>query len=101
MVSRAASATTLHEHSDPPLGICDDADYCERVISLEPGDTLVLYTDGLVDALGFADEGIQRLCRELMEINDLPPAQWREELLRRIDKPRHLDDVTVVAIRAE
>jgi hypothetical protein len=33
-----------------PLGIVPDAQYEERVLSLEPGDYLALYTDGLLEA---------------------------------------------------
>jgi sigma-B regulation protein RsbU (phosphoserine phosphatase) len=45
------------------LGILPDAPYTERTLTLEPGDFLVLYTDGATDALNAAGEafGTERL----------------------------------------
>jgi serine phosphatase RsbU (regulator of sigma subunit) len=101
VIPKGASEVRVHDYSDPPVGIEQDPRYSARSIQLAPGDTLVLYSDGLTDALSFGAAGIEKLSALLTEINSLPLTEWREELLRRIDKPQHLDDVTVVAIRAK
>jgi len=46
-----------------PLGLIPDADYTSRETSLDPGDVLVLYSDGYTEAEGPDDEefGIDRL----------------------------------------
>ncbi len=38
------------------LGVLEDTEYTERSIKLEPGDVLLLYTDGLTDAINPAGE---------------------------------------------
>lgn len=101
VVREGESEVAIYEYADPPVGIETKPSYSTRTIDLERGDTLVLYSDGLTDALSFGPEGIKRLSEILAEIKDLPLADWREELLRRIENPRHLDDVTVVAIRVK
>jgi serine phosphatase RsbU (regulator of sigma subunit) len=46
-----------------PLGLSHDATYDEACISLEPGDTVLLYTDGITEAMGPSRElfGYERL----------------------------------------
>lgn len=34
-----------------PLGVCDDAEYLSNTTLLEPGDILLLYTDGITEAM--------------------------------------------------
>lgn len=89
------------EHSDPPLGIVQSPHYTEQVIALDPGDTLVLYTDGVTDAMADADVGIEALGGYLSEVAGTDIDGWGDELLRRVAEPRHLDDFTMVAIRVE
>lgn len=49
-----------------PLGIDEDASWTQATVKIEPGDTLVLYTDGIPDALN--PEGIFFKERRLMEV---------------------------------
>jgi len=53
----------LDENASLPLGIVADEEYADATIALEPGDTLVLYTDGITEARNRADElfGVERL----------------------------------------
>ena len=46
-----------------PLGVVDDADYVQVSHTLAPGDRLVLYTDGITEAMNEKDElyGFRRL----------------------------------------
>ncbi|MFE9453711.1 PP2C family protein-serine/threonine phosphatase [Streptomyces sp. NPDC006739] len=44
----AVSVPSLHP--SPPLGVYERAEYTLDVFSFEPGDTLLLYTDGVVEA---------------------------------------------------
>jgi phosphoserine phosphatase RsbU/P len=49
--------------SSLPLGILDSTEYSHDTVQLEPGDKLVLYTDGITEAMdGWDDQfGIERL----------------------------------------
>ena len=52
-----------------PLGMMADADYTTEEVTLEPGDTIVIYTDGVTEARNqqgeeYAPERLKALCRE-------------------------------------
>ena len=51
------------------LGVAPDYEYDESSVTLSPGDTLVLYTDGVTEAMNAEGEefGLDRLCRVLSE----------------------------------
>ena len=85
-----------------PIGMFEDPRYDETSVMLEPGDTLVLYTDGLVEnrnAAGMAlgEAGLDRMLADV-------DAKTADDVLRAVlaASDRHLggaeprDDVTVV-----
>ena len=51
------------EETRLPLGVDADVDYVSHALILSPGDALVLYTDGITEAMNGRDElyGLQRL----------------------------------------
>jgi sigma-B regulation protein RsbU (phosphoserine phosphatase) len=60
---RPGEPPLVDESSGPPIGIFEDAVYAERTIRLQPGDRLVFYSDGLIEAHSPENElfGTQRL----------------------------------------
>jgi PAS domain S-box-containing protein len=59
----SAGARLLPVESAPPLGL-GRGSYPESTVALDPGTTLLLYTDGLIDRPDLPiDEGIERLLR--------------------------------------
>ena len=68
---RGGACRLVAPRTRPPLGVRADAG--EHVsITLQPGDVLVAYTDGLVERRDQPiDVGIARLCRELQEMGDV------------------------------
>ena len=50
-----------------PLGVMDDAEYVQVSHPLDPGDRLVLYTDGISEAMNEKNElyGFQRLYEQM------------------------------------
>jgi sigma-B regulation protein RsbU (phosphoserine phosphatase) len=87
------------------VGVLSDARYETASLQLAPGEAIVLYTDGVTEALDasevlFSEERLEEL---LGEVKDQPT----EEIVRRVvgDVRRHAggvpqsDDVTVLAIR--
>jgi len=43
-------SATLNQVADLPLGILEDQEYREATVTLEPGDVLAFYTDGITEA---------------------------------------------------
>jgi sigma-B regulation protein RsbU (phosphoserine phosphatase) len=87
-----------------PIGIDPGARYRDEVIALSPGDALVLYTDGVSEALNDDDEefGLERVLDTLSDMNGGGIRQQLDALQKRIEefgKGRRLrDDVTTVGL---
>lgn len=81
-----------------------DHAYQVAVMELQPGDRLLLYTDGIVEAMNLQGElfGMERLIREFREqaANALP--EFCSGLLERIggfaEGGPHGDDITLIAV---
>ena len=99
-----------HERLGPsswPLGMLPDACYREQTLTLEHGDVLLIYSDGLTEARNAAGEefGEERIERLLPELRDLRPEQIGQRLLREVDRflgdARAFDDLSlVIAVRS-
>ncbi len=98
IVRSATGEAEVFEHSDPPLGL-GEGSYSTRSIRLEPGDILVLYTDGVTDALAPTDNSIEELRSVLTDLDSGDLDEWRHRLAVRLASPVKVDDVTVVAVR--
>jgi sigma-B regulation protein RsbU (phosphoserine phosphatase) len=67
---------------------------------LHPGDTLLFYTDGLVEhGRTWIDEGIARLTAVTAELGHLTVDALCDQLLDRIVRHRSDDDIAIVAVR--
>jgi hypothetical protein len=89
----------------PVLGLLKDADYRQGHTVVRPGDLLLLYSDGVVEAESASGEQFDeaRLLAVLRDNLGRPAAESRDEILRRLhgflDKGRAQDDVTLVVVR--
>ena len=74
MLLRADGTTRLLDKSGLPLGVFEDSRYSEAVVDFLPGDILVLYTDGVTEAINIEDEGfgVERLERIVRASGDMP-----------------------------
>ncbi|MEA2248399.1 MAG: hypothetical protein QOH46_2928 [Solirubrobacteraceae bacterium] len=85
------------------IGVLDDVALEEDTVRLEPGDTVVLYTDGVPDALGRDGRfGHERLAAVLSLCVGMPPAQIVERIDRAVSGYRvgaPTDDSAIVAFR--
>ena len=101
----APAITELRSPSGTPMGIRDHVGAEDRTITLTPGQTLLLYTDGVVEATGASRDqfGLGSLMSSLAQGPEEPHALVRHlaATLREHESttPPH-DDQTLVALRA-
>src|SRR6266542_5580718 len=100
----AKGATPLKQ-TGMVLGPSGNAAYSRGFLSLEKGDALLLYTDGMIEATdGKGKEfGIERLKKAFLAIRDRPAAEITQALIDRLSeftqgRPPE-DDRTVVVVK--
>ncbi len=87
----------------PLLGVMESAEWPENELLLAPGETLVVFTDGLVEAGAPSGDpfGVERVCASL-ERERTSAVELRVERVidaaRRYDGGRLRDDVVVLAV---
>ncbi|MGY1781977.1 SpoIIE family protein phosphatase [Geodermatophilus sp. SYSU D01036] len=92
----------LHRPPERLLGAGEPAPRTDHTVTLRPGDTVLLVTDGLVEhGHTGIDEGLTRLAEALAELRGLPLEQLCDRLLDRILTGRADDDVAVLAVRCD
>jgi serine phosphatase RsbU (regulator of sigma subunit) len=112
MLVRATGAIERLRPSGPPLGALPGATYRQESTVLEPGDILVIFTDGVTEAAGAREEeyGEERLERVLRQGAERPLAaagtaasvcERIVEAVRAFENgaPQQ-DDITLVVLRA-
>jgi PAS domain S-box-containing protein len=100
LVVEAGGTTRILEGAGPPLGVLETWRYEERVATLAPEMTALLYTDGLVERRGERlDTGLGRL-RDAVAGGGTPE-QMVAAALKATDADAADDDVTLVVIRGE
>ncbi len=92
-----------HDERNPPLGVVPEQRFTDYEIVMSPGDLLVLFSDGLIDARrgtdSFGEEGVRTV---LDELGGAKPQMVVERLLARSQAHADgiaTDDVAVLAIR--
>ncbi len=106
ILRRSSGVIERLEKGGLPLGIDAQAGYESDTVNVQPGDWLVIFTDGVVEAVNKSDAeyGEQQLLNVLQAGVGATP----EELLRRImndldtfvgETPQH-DDITCLLIKA-
>ncbi len=102
----------LHKHgateltdSDLLLGVISRAEFVNRELRLEPGDSLVLFTDGVTEArnLGGDDLGTDQIGEALVKLHGTDAntiaASVNETVLHHVGDAENLDDdVTLVIV---
>jgi phosphoserine phosphatase RsbU/P len=90
---------TLATRPEPLLGAETRHSRSNHTTRLLPGDTLLFYTDGLVEqGRTTIDAGMSRLASVVTELGGLPPDELCDRLLERIVARRSEDDVAIVAV---
>ncbi|MDA3916792.1 MAG: SpoIIE family protein phosphatase [Deltaproteobacteria bacterium] len=87
-----------------PLGILDDVDYQETHIQMAAGDRIVLYTDGIVEAMNEQEEmfGFERLLEVFKGTESMTAESLLQKIISRVDefagKAAQHDDLTIIVV---
>jgi phosphoserine phosphatase RsbU/P len=100
VLARADGSTLqLDRPPDRLLGVSPDTPRHDHAVPLQPGDTVVFYTDGLVEQRDMGlDEGTDRVLEELRRIGREPLDRLCDELLAVLSGPIE-DDVALLVVR--
>ena len=88
-----------------PLGVFDDAKFGERELVLEKGETLLVYTDGVTEAMNLAKDlfGEDRLERAVEGGAVLSAEKLTERVVEKVEEfvgeAERSDDITLLAIQ--
>ena len=100
------SVRKLPTAGSAPLGILPTLSFTQQTASLDPGDTVVLYTDGIIEAMNAREElyGYERF-ESLIEVSSASPEAMKAAIVEDVNRftglsPQH-DDMTLVCFGAE
>lgn len=104
LIARGDGAIERLEPSSTPIGLFEDADFPEQRHTLEPGDRLVLFSDGVSEAANFENERFEedRLERALTARRNLSADALHKALLDEIQAftkgAEQADDLTLLVL---
>ncbi|WP_084191009.1 PAS domain S-box protein [Methylomarinum vadi] len=87
------------------LGVLKQVSFEEKTLAMESGDTVLLYTDGLIEAENPNGEffGVERVCRLLNDASEQSPKQIIETVLAELKKfcakEVFADDITLLVFK--
>jgi serine phosphatase RsbU (regulator of sigma subunit) len=88
-----------------PVGLVPEAEYSTACVKLDPGDTLVLFSDGVTEAMDPQEElfGVPRLKQFLIGHNETPLDELQKLLLESVENfargASQADDLTLLLVR--
>ena len=106
--SETGKATLVQTEGDTfPLGILEGAEYQDTRLQLSPGDKIVFYTDGIVEAMNEQEEmfGFERLLEVVRSAQAMTADSLLKEIVDRVNAfaggaAQH-DDLTVIVVSVE
>ncbi|MEU4038459.1 PP2C family protein-serine/threonine phosphatase [Streptomyces collinus] len=104
LLHRDGSCDLLDQATDPPLGARPEhVPRPQATTTYGPGDTLVLYTDGLIERRGEdIDTGLMRLMSTLATCTGFGAEHLADALLARLDVTSGAsDDIALVVVRLQ
>ena len=105
LLVRANGAVETHQEGGMVLGLFDAVPYADGAVDLRPGDTLVIYSDGVTEtwnAAGdeFGEEGLQAL---VVRDRKLDSAALQDQVLRELERfsdgAKATDDRTLIVLK--
>jgi sigma-B regulation protein RsbU (phosphoserine phosphatase) len=107
ILRRASGGTEILETGGLPLGIQSGGTYETASLELKPGDALIFFTDGVVEAFNQAGEefGNERWLGAIRNLPDWNAQQTLQFLMKRVDEfvgaTRQSDDITCMVFRSK
>ena len=107
LVARDSGVALVDGAVSRPLGMFGDSGYTEGHLDLGPGDLLVVYSDGLVEARDASDRefGLERLQTLVSTLRDRPPAEAGRVLLDEVDRflgdEKPQDDLSIILLQRQ
>jgi len=105
IVLRTDGGVELLESTCTLVGLFGEWECATGECLLEPGDTLLLYTDGVTEAANGEDDfGEERLIAALLRSRELPVQEMVEAIadeVRRFGSGEQSDDITLIAARVK
>jgi sigma-B regulation protein RsbU (phosphoserine phosphatase) len=105
LIRRSGSTEEAFTEGSFPVGLVPEAEYSTACVKLEPGDTLVLFSDGVTEAMDPQDEffGMPRLKAFLVGHNETPLDELQKLLLEAVENfargASQADDLTLLLVR--
>jgi phosphoserine phosphatase RsbU/P len=102
---RQGEAREAFTEGSYPVGLVPEAEYTAACVKLEPGDTVILFSDGVTEAMDPEEQlyGVPRLREALTGTVDLPLEQLQKRILESVETftrgARQADDVTLLLVR--
>jgi sigma-B regulation protein RsbU (phosphoserine phosphatase) len=87
------------------LGVLEYVEYQEHEIYFQPGDSLLMFTDGLTDAINaqYEEFGLARVCAALRRAHALSATEMAGTVVAEVDDHVHgieaFDDMTMVVLK--
>jgi serine phosphatase RsbU (regulator of sigma subunit) len=105
LIRRSGVADEPFTEGSFPVGLVPEAEYTTACVHLEPGDTLVLFSDGVTEAMDPQEEffGMPRLVKLLVGHNETPLDELQKLLLEAVENfargASQADDLTLLLVR--
>jgi sigma-B regulation protein RsbU (phosphoserine phosphatase) len=105
LLLRRGDVTEIFTQGSFPVGLIPEAQYSAVRVTLEPGDTLVLFSDGVTEAADLKEQmyGVPRLSEVLTGHHDTPLDQLQKKVVESVDNfargASQADDITLLFIR--
>jgi sigma-B regulation protein RsbU (phosphoserine phosphatase) len=102
---RQGTAEEAFTEGSFPVGLVPEAEFSTTTLQLEPNDTLVLFSDGVTEAMDPEDQlyGVARLRAVLLGKNEMPLDEIQKTLLESVENfargARQADDLTILLVR--
>jgi phosphoserine phosphatase RsbU/P len=90
----SSGSTKFLDATGPPLGLLVDAEYESRTAAINPGGTLLIFTDGLTDSIQ-GEHPENRLCAALAD----GAGRMMDNLKSLVDAKSKADDVTILLVK--